>query len=85
MNPKCDTCSEIRQYAVICVSCEIEKGKLMAFLKKQSEALAGVLEDLLKFNEELCEEIHISKHYPSADKARKVLKTNQKEDLNECN
>lgn len=28
---------------------------------------------LLKFNEELCEDMKVSKHYPSADFARRVI------------
>jgi hypothetical protein len=32
--------------------------------------LLAALKDLLRFNEELCADINVSKHYPSAEKAR---------------
>lgn len=35
--------------------------------------LLAACEALLKFNEELCQDINVSIHYPSAEKARKAL------------
>ena len=38
------------------------------------EQLKKALAALLKFSEELCEDINVSKHYPSMDRARAILK-----------
>lgn len=35
--------------------------------------MEAALQGLLKFTEELCEDIKVSKHYPSMDKARAAL------------
>lgn len=37
------------------------------------DALVEALERLLRFNEELCADVGVSKHYPSAEMARAVL------------
>ncbi len=37
-------------------------------------ALVEALKGLLKFTDELCEDVHVSLHYPSAEKARAALK-----------
>ena len=42
-------------------------------LEKVAEKMAEALEKLVKFNEELCEDVGISTHYPSADNARKLI------------
>ncbi len=45
------------------------------------ERLRSALEGLLQFNEELCADIGVSKHYPSAEKARAALEVSVGNDL----
>lgn len=42
-------------------------------LKDENQRLRESLAALLKFNKELCEDVGVSAHYPSADKARRLL------------
>lgn len=48
---------------------------------KAAEALVDIgslihaCERLLKFNEELCQDVGVSTHYPSADEARRTIAT----------
>jgi hypothetical protein len=43
-------------------------------LERENRELRNALEKLLKFTTELCEDVGISAHYPSIEKAREVLK-----------
>jgi hypothetical protein len=44
-----------------------------AALLHQRDALAEALTKLIRFTEELCEDVGVSKHYPSLDAARSAL------------
>ena len=46
--------------------------QLLAFVT-DNQRLRHSLKNLLNFCDELCEDIKVSKHYPSADAARKLL------------
>lgn len=46
-------------------------------LKDENQRLCKSLAALLKFNKELCEDVGVSTHYPSADKARRLLATTE--------
>ena len=46
----------------------------------RNQALRKALAALLKFNEELCEDVGVSKYYPSADRARKLLAEEEESD-----
>ena len=51
---------------------EVRAALIVRAVNSFAEAREAV-ERLLKFNEELCDDVGVSKHYPSADFARKVL------------
>lgn len=45
----------------------------IAMLRASNADLLAALKGLLRFNEELCADINVSKHYPSAEKARRAI------------
>jgi hypothetical protein len=44
-------------------------------LRESHDRLLAALKALLQFNEEFCEDINVSKHYPIAEKARAAIAT----------
>jgi hypothetical protein len=42
-------------------------------IRASHNRLLDALKALLRFNEELCADINVSKHYPSAEKARAAI------------
>ncbi len=59
-----------------CCLCELDRWGIEVSrcqVHTELEALREALAALLKFNKELCEDVGVSTHYPSADKAHKLL------------
>lgn len=42
-------------------------------IKRERDELLSALQALLHFNEELCADVGVSKHYPSAEQARAAI------------
>lgn len=50
-----------------------EYARLIVGAVNSHAELLAALKGLLRFNEELCADINVSKHYPSAEKARAAI------------
>jgi hypothetical protein len=59
------------------VACQNDESKCAA-IRESHDRLLTALKGLLKFTDELCANINISKHYPSAERARIAIATAEK-------
>lgn len=60
--------------ATACGGCDLDSvGNAVRDLRSMLDKMGEALERLLKFNEELCEDVGVSTHYPSADFGREAL------------
>jgi hypothetical protein len=55
-----------------------DNAEMFERLKASHDRLLAALKRLLQFNEELCADINMSKHYPSAEEARAAIAAAEK-------